>query len=254
MFLLKKLLSSLIHPPGCFILALLLISFRLRRRPAERCGVLIAVLALLLWTISVTPVSHALMGGLEAGIAAPDRPGGDVIILLGGGIVEGTPDLSGRSTPSEGMMPRLVAAVRLQRRLGIPVLVSGGSAVSGREAEAPVIGRFLRDLGVPENRIILESRSRDTRENARYCREIIGQRGFRHPLLVTSACHMRRSLTAFGEVGMRVTPVPVQFSGARRGALHWLEWLPNMNALKQSAAALHEYVGLLFYALSKGGR
>jgi uncharacterized SAM-binding protein YcdF (DUF218 family) len=252
MFLLKKLLSSLILPPGCFIVALLLISLRLRRRATEGGGgAFIAVLALLLWALSIDPVSSALMGGLESGVAPPVHPGGDVIVLLGGGIVEGAPDLTGRSTPTEGMMPRVVTAVRLQRRLGIPILVSGGSVVSGHGSEALVVRRFLMDLGVAENRIILESRSRDTRENARFCREIIGHRGFRQPLLVTSAYHMRRSLLAFGEQGVRVTPVPVQFSRGRVSR-HWLDWAPDMSALKQSTAALHEYAGLLFYALSTG--
>jgi uncharacterized SAM-binding protein YcdF (DUF218 family) len=60
-----------------------------------------------------------------------------------------------------------------------------------------VIRRFLVDLGVAEGQVILESQSRDTQENAFNCSGIVRQRGFRFPLLVTSAYHMRRSIRAF---------------------------------------------------------
>jgi uncharacterized SAM-binding protein YcdF (DUF218 family) len=155
------------------------------------------------------------------------------------------------------MLARLVTAVRIQRQLNIPIIVSGGSVYAGDAPEAPVVGRFLVDLGVRENQLLLESRSRDTQENASYCREIMRQRGFRRPLLVTSAYHMRRSIQAFQKAGVPVTPLPAQFmtDGAKASLWSSLSHLeedfsPGAGSLLNSATALREYFGLLFYWLN----
>jgi uncharacterized SAM-binding protein YcdF (DUF218 family) len=205
------------------------------------------VMALVLWAISIAPVSDALMGRIEAGLTIPRHARGDVIILLGGGINEGVADLTGRGTPGEDMMSRVVTAVRLYRQFNIPIIVSGGSGFTGRAPEAPVIRRFLVDLGVKENHVLLESHSRDTRENAMYSQEIVRLHGFRHPLLVTSAYHMRRSIRAFQMVGIPVTPVPAHFVTGGDLPYIWVDFLPNARDLLNSASALREYFGLLFY-------
>ena len=60
--------------------------------------------------------------------------------------------------------------------------------------------RFLTDLGVPDPMIIVEDKSRDTIENARYARQICERRGFVRPILVTSAYHLKRSVLSFSKV------------------------------------------------------
>lgn len=236
-------------PPGCFIIILLLSGIWLWRRKQWGFATINLVLALLLWTISINPVSNALTSSLEAGLSIPSHPQGDVIILLGGGIHEGVADISGKGTPGEDMLARTVTAVRLQRRLKIPVIVSGGSGYAGRAPEAPVIRRFLLDLGVPEQQILLESKSRDTKENAVYCLEIIKKQGFEKPLLVTSAYHMRRSIKMFKKVGLTATPVPAQFLTGGGTPIIWADYLPNASAFQQSEKALKEYLGLVFYSI-----
>lgn len=246
MFILKKLITPFIIPPGCFVILLLFSGAWMWRRNLKRCASFNMVAALLLWIVSISPVSSALIGGLESGLTIPSHPRGDVIILLGGGILDGVPDLTGSGAPAGEMMARLVTAVRLYRRLPVPILVSGGSGFAGRAPEAPVIGRFLVDLGVAEDQVLLESHSRDTRENARYCSEMVRRRGFRSPLLVTSAYHMRRSVREFEQAGVAVTPFPAQFTTAGGLPLLWAEFLPRADALVQSAQAMREYAGLLF--------
>jgi len=250
MFIVKKLVTPFLIPPGIFIVILLLTGYCLWRRNLRKYAVINIAIGLMLWGVSINPASVALMRGLEADLAIPRHIQGDVIILLGGGINEGVPDLTGSGTPSDDMMARVVTAVRIQRRLDVPVIVSGGSVFAGRGAEAPVIRRFLIDLGVREKQVLLESRSRDTMENATYCRDIIRKHGFRHPLLVTSAYHMRRSIKAFQRAGVAATPVPAQF--ATGGALPWIwsDLLPGPVPLLNSAKALREYWGLLFYRVS----
>ena len=148
------------------------------------------------------------------------------------------------------MYPRLVTAVRLQRRLQVPILVSGGVVFAGRPAEAPIIRRFLTDLGVPSGKIILEEQSRDTVDNARFCREILHRHGFHHPLLVSSAYHLPRALRAFQACGVPVTAVPANFLAGPRQPLNWADLLPSPGVFQASTIALREYLGLLFYKLT----
>jgi len=246
MFFLKKLITPFIIPPGCFVIILLLIAVWSWRRKLRCCALINIVVALLLWALSIAPVSDALIGRLEAGLTIPPHSQGDVIILLGGGINEGVADLTGRGTPGDDMMTRIVTAVRLYHRLHIPIIVSGGVVYAGRAPEAPVIRRFLVDLGVKECHVLLESRSRDTLENARYCREIVRHHGFRQSLLVTSAYHMRRSIQEFRKAGVPVTPVPSQFETGSGLPYIWVDFLPSADNLENSAKALREYFGLVF--------
>jgi uncharacterized SAM-binding protein YcdF (DUF218 family) len=236
-------------PPGCFILILMLSGVWLWRRKQRGFSCLNIILALLFWALSIQPVSNALMTPLESGLTIPSHPQGDVIVLLGGGIHEGVMDLTGKGTPGEDMLARTVTAARLQRQLQIPVLVSGGSGYSGRSAEAPVIRRFLLDLGIPDRQILLEQKSRDTNENALYCHEIMKKHGFQNPLLITSAYHMRRSVKMFKNAGVAVIPVPAQFLTGGNIPLIWADYLPTTNSFQKSEKALREYLGLLFYSI-----
>lgn len=246
MFALKKLVAPFLLPPGIFVIMLLLLGIWCWRRRQRGAAFLAVLLGAALWAVSANPVSQLLNRGLEKGLGIPDSLNGDVIILLGGGINDGVPDLSGRGTPTSEMLGRMVTAVRVHRRLKVPILVSGGAVVAGQTAEAPVVKRFLVDLGVPEKQVLLELKSRDTIENARYCSEILKSRGFRHPLLVTSAYHMPRSINAFRLAGVAVTPVPSQFSTGGSGG-NWVHYLPSSPALYNSSRALHEYLGILWY-------
>jgi len=253
MFFLKKCISAALLPPGIFILILLVSAWWLRRlrRPLAACNCLL--FALLIWALSTSLVSDALISRLENGLAIPDRPKGDVIVLLGGGIYDKVPDLTGRGAPTEEMLARMVTALRLQRQLDVPILVSGGVVYAGRSAEAPVVRRFLLDLGVPDRKILVEDKSRDTAENARFSRTILQQHRFRQPLLVTSAFHMRRSLKAFSREGISVTPIPANFMTASERAIVWADLLPSSGAMHGTATALREFLGLLYYRLGGQG-
>jgi uncharacterized SAM-binding protein YcdF (DUF218 family) len=253
MFFLKKCISAALLPPGMFILILLVSAWWLRRlrRTLAACNCLL--FALLIWALSTSLVSDALISRLENGLVIPDRPKGDVIVLLGGGIYDRVPDLTGSGAPTEEMLARMVTAFRLQRQLGVPILVSGGMVYAGRSAEAPVVRRFLLDLGVPDRQILVEDKSRDTVENARFSRMILQQHRFRQPLLVTSAFHMRRSVKAFSREGVLVVPIPANFMTASERTRVWADLLPTSGAMHSTATALREFLGLLYYHLGGQG-
>lgn len=249
-FALKHIVSYLLLPPGIFVLLLLAICFRSLARKRWEPGLLAFLLAAALYTLSIDTVADRLLGGLEARYAIPAEPEGDVIVLLGGGVYGAAPDLTGVGFPSEEMLPRIVTAVRLQRRLGVPVVVSGGKVFDHSFAEAPVIGRVLADLGVPPGKVVLEGRSRDTSENARYTKGILDAMGVRRPLLVTSAFHMRRSVMAFGKAGVAVTPVPSGFQTWIGKPTGWTDYMPSAATLLRSTIALREYLALAWFGIA----
>lgn len=250
MFLLKKVISAFILPPGVFVTILLLSGMWFFYRKYRTVGITNCLLGVLLWALSVEPVGDTMLRGLESDLRIPEDPRGDVIVLLGGGVYDDVPDMSGLGAPSEDMLARIVTAVRLQRNLKIPIIVAGGAVFEGRSAEAHVVKRFLTDLGVPENMIFIEDRSRDTIQNAKYTAEICKAIGCKNPLLVTSAYHMKRSLMSFEKAGMKVTPFPAQFKTSKDKKYFWHDLLPSVKNFENSYIALHEYVGLVFYSFA----
>ncbi len=250
LFVLKKSITAYVLPPGIYVIAFLFLCWRLWRRRQRGFAAAGLLLALLIWLCSLPAFSNLLHTQLERGLAMPKKLQGDVIVLLGGGVYDRVPDLTGTGAPAEEMMARIVTTVRLQRQLDLPIIVSGGVVYTDRAAEAPIVRRFLLDLGVPDKRIILEKKSRDTMENARFSREIMKQHGFDRPILVTSAFHMRRSIEAFKRFGITVTPLPAGFKANQGAPYIWADFLPDAGALHGTATVLKEYLGMLFYRLS----
>ena len=108
---------------------------------------------------------------------------------------------------------------------------------------------FLRDLGVPEAALLLDTRALTTHENAVNVRRILAERGMQRFLLVTSAMHMRRSEAAFRAVGLDPIPVATDFSVSSNPVIGPRRYLPSAQALAASTSVVHEYLGYLFYRL-----
>lgn len=243
MFAFKKFIAAFLLPPGIFV-AVLIVSGLLFLKKSRRAGVLCIIVGVAIWLLSIGPVSDALLKGLESGLTIPANPRGDVIVILGGGVYDGAKDLTGIGAPAEDTLDRIVTAVRLQKRLHVPIIVSGGAAFSWRKSEADVDRRFLTDLGVPADKIILDNRSRDTFEEAKYIKKICERHHFKRPILVTSAYHMKRSLMMFRLFNVKVIPVPAGFKTWDR-KYGWIDYLPGDP--EGSITACHEYLGLLYY-------
>jgi uncharacterized SAM-binding protein YcdF (DUF218 family) len=250
MFLFKKLVAPFILPPGIFILALLLSGVFLIFWHRRKIGIFNLVVGLLFWIFCSAPFSNFLMRGLESEFQIPQKVKGDVIVLLGGGSINDVPDFSGYGIPTDRMVGRIVTAVRLQKYLNIPIIVSSGKTRKNRSSGAFIAKRFLIDLGVEEGQIVIEEKSRDTHENAKYTREICLKSGYKNPILVTSASHLKRSLLAFRKVGIDIIPYPANFRSGSIKNHELYSYLPHSSSLMTTSIALHEYLGILFYNLA----
>ncbi|MDJ0991302.1 MAG: YdcF family protein [Desulfobacterales bacterium] len=250
MFTLQKLVKPFLWPPGIFILLLLGggIGYWARRRIGSALACL--VIALVFWVTAVSPMADLLLRPLERRYDRTLPTAGDVIVMLGAAIHAGARDMDGTGAPSAEACERLLATARLHRRTGLPIILAGGRVYDHQSMMGPVYRRFLVDLGIPPDRIILEDRSRNTYENARFSWELCRRRGFRRPLVVTHAVHMPRAMFCFRKLGIPARPVPCGFRTWEGKEYHWPDFLPR--SFDGVAAALHEYWGLWAYRWQYG--
>jgi uncharacterized SAM-binding protein YcdF (DUF218 family) len=249
---LDKILSQLVYPLGTSLLliAIALIGLLLGRSRLASSAIVLAATWLGLWSLPV--VSDQLRLSLESRypqVSAEQLPSADVIILLGGGMQATPPDWPYPGLGSSA--DRVWHAARLYHAGKAPViLVSGG--VMGWEGQrrsgAHAMREFLVDLGVPTEAVLIEDRSRSTRENAVFSLEILRQQRFETALLVTSALHMHRSIASFRALGLNPVPAATDFE-VMPEPNHIKRWLPDAEALHDSTRALHEYIGLVTYRL-----
>jgi uncharacterized SAM-binding protein YcdF (DUF218 family) len=249
MFLLKKFVTPFLLPPGIFILALIISGALLIFWNRRKIGAYNLAIGILFWIFCTSPFSNLLMRGLESEFHIPKNVNGDVLLLLGGGIIDKVPDFSGYGIPTDRMIGRIVTAVRLQKKMDIPIIVSGGKSNLSNSSEALIVKRFLIDLGVKEDQIKIDEKSRDTIENAKHIREICLRNDYKNPILITSASHMKRSVLSFKKVGIDVMPYPANFKSADINDYGWLNYLPRASSLGRTSAAFREYLGILFYRL-----
>jgi uncharacterized SAM-binding protein YcdF (DUF218 family) len=182
---------------------------------------------------------------LESPVAMQSR----AVIVLSGGADYLRTATGEVAVPSRPTLQRIAEAVRVYRMLDAPlVIASGGSPNPGDRSEAEVIHDRLVAAGVPAERILLESGSRDTRESASRVRALLEARQMDAVVLVTSALHMPRAMRAFRSEGVNTIAAPAsgRLAGLPSG---WRAMIPDANALVVSEASLHEYAGIVYYLL-----
>ncbi len=89
------------------------------------------------------------------------------------------------------------------------IVITGGNPLEQRAVvpEAQRVADFLVEVGAPRADLILETKSRNTRENAVNTAAIFKEHGWRHGFHVTEGVHMPRALATFQKMDLDVTPV-----------------------------------------------
>lgn len=152
---------------------------------------------------------------------------------------------------------RLLEGIRLykQGRIQQLVLASDGSIIEcenavGMKGNPKGMMEFLKNMGMPKEDILLETKAWNTQENATFTLELIGDSLKTVPsLLITSASHMRRSLETFHRAGIPsdpyITDTPVQVGNQQTS------WMPSLAVLLKWPELLHEWVGYVYYSLKR---
>src|SRR3974390_681703 len=248
-FILSKILGYLTVPSNLLALIGLAGIALLFTRFARAGRRLLAASVILIVAIGVLPVGTALILPLEERFPQWDPAQGTPtgIIVLGGVI---SPEISaarGQISLAEAA-ERVTVAVELARKYpSARIVFSGGngSLFSG-PSEADFAVSFFERLGVPRDRITLETQSRNTTENAVFTKRLIAPNPGEHWLLVTSALQMPRAIGAFRQAGFPVEAYPVDYQTDGWKDL-WSFPGSLMGGINRLNTAVHEWLGLLAY-------
>jgi uncharacterized SAM-binding protein YcdF (DUF218 family) len=127
----------------------------------------------------------------------------------------------------------------------VPVIISGGQLQGVTGSDAIVGKNILIGLGVPESMILVESKSLNTTQNARFTKELIERNGFKDIILVTSAFHMSRSVRQFEKVDLNVTPYPADYQTNIKKRFILNDLIPSADAMSKTSLSIKEYIGLM---------
>jgi uncharacterized SAM-binding protein YcdF (DUF218 family) len=133
------------------------------------------------------------------------------------------------------------------------IVVSGGLGQTPKDTthtlrEAEAMAVILKQCGVPNTAILIEKKSRNTRENALFTAQLINPQQTPEILLITSAFHMKRAIACYEKVGFSVVPFATDFRAD--GNYKWYNpngWLPSVHAFGKWELLLKEWVGLATY-------
>lgn len=253
LFVLKKVIAQFTQPlPAATLLMLIglgLLWFT-RRQKIGKILASLGLLALLLASNNVLP--YRLLAPLEAEYPVfdtsqplPEDPA--YIVVLGSGHMP-DPALTAASRLSERALVRVVEGVRLHRAYPQSTLIVAGGVLATSAPEAESMALAAEELGVPAAKIIRESQSLDTDDQARLIHKIVGDQPF---ILVTSAAHMSRAMALFRKQGM--SPYPAPTGQLVKGGAEGIDpnaFFPNGQGVIVTEIALHEYVGRLWAKIS----
>lgn len=218
--------------------------FRIKERPFWPYR--LAVFGWMAVVVASSPlVARFIIAGWEQPAAREPRDPetADVLVVLGGGIK--IPPDEGPVVLATNTLYRALRVFDLHRQTGLPILVSGGPADGpGSLTVAGEMAKLLLGLGVPEAAILREEVSTSTRSNAVETARLLRERGFKRPILVTSALHVRRAEMLFAQLGVPVDGVGCDFR-QDRFPIQARSLIPSNAALAAHQEWLHEALGMV---------
>ncbi len=239
------LVTLALPPTGLVILMLCGLLLRGRWQRLGRRLTWTALIALIL--LGMPAVSTSLLLALESGF--PTTPPADhppqAIIVLGGEIIRAQNEKLG-IRPGMLTLDRLRTAAALQRRTGLPILVTGGTTQPRTPPVGLIMDQSLKDDFQTPARWV-EAKSLDTWENARFSADILRPLGITSVYVVTHAWHMRRAMLAFQGTGLTVTAAPTALDDPLGPDLS--DFLPRASGWQTGYFALHEWIGYAWYKL-----
>lgn len=246
-----KLLANLLFPLELsielFLLGLILLWFT-KKQKAGKCLVAIGLLFLL--AFSTYPFASAILRPLERRYPTIDvldqrnldKLGAKYIVVLGGGqVYDPTIPVTSQFYPSS--LVRLIEGIRLHRQIpGSKLILSGGNDKYEPTTNAELMKKMALSLGVKKEDIVLEPGSKNTYEEAKNIKDIVGKEKF---ILVTSASHMPRSMALFKKLGMEPIPAPTDYLVKESYKISPQGFFPSSDNIKMTEAAFYEYFALI---------
>ena len=245
-FILSKLLAIFLSPANWLVILLLLLVVVRSKTWKKRIAITTIILALVFtnpWLFRLAclnwqPARQKLSGQYE------------VAILPGG--------LSGYDKFGNGYFgqaaDRFIQATQLYHLGQVKyILVTGGNGHLDRSypAEAIFLRQELVANGIAADHILIDAKSRNTRENAAFSKLLYDSMHFSKPaILVTSALHMPRCQLEFNKVGLKTIAFPANYEVIpERISFGNLLW-PDPALTNRWTAVIKEWVGYFIRKLN----
>ncbi len=175
----------------------------------------------------------------------------DGIVVLGGAIDPIVTVARGEAAAG-GSIERIISFAQLSKAFPEAKLVyTGGSGLvlSQEIKEADVVAPLLDMLGIDPTRVMYESDSRNTYENAIHSKVMVMPSADETWILVTSAAHMPRAMGSFRAARWPdMIAYPADFTYQGNEILK--PPLSMLGGLGRMGGAVHELLGLAFYYLT----
>ncbi|GLQ07847.1 YdcF family protein [Sneathiella chinensis] len=236
----RKLIDGM-SVPGLFLilLPLTLIYWLLTRRR----GLFLTNILLLIF-LSIPLTGKIILKPLEVGTLYQDLDAAsltgrvDVVAVISSGVHIDRYLREGVPTPTTFSQVR--RAVKLSDRLGVPLIISGGSIRNGGLRESD----YLTGLAAGRPNVYATDGAAGTighvQDIARLCKE----KDFRHPLVFVAGHHALRTRLALQSYGVRD---PLLVSTFRDSALRLKDVVPNFSGYLYWRQAIKEYAGLVYH-------
>ena len=249
-FVLSKIFSFLMHPFSWVVIALI-ISWVTKRPRLARYTFRSAIIALIFFSNTVIFLEFARLWEKD-GKKIEEVGHYDCAVVLGG--MAEYDNSNDRLSIRRGG-DRIWQAINLYHLGKVDkILISGdnGILLGGELEEATQFKEVLVENGIPEGDILVESKSKNTYENAVESKKIIDHhKELKSILLVTSALHMRRSQKCFEKAGFLnfETFTTDHYTGDNRSYSFDQYIIPNASTLSDWERLIHEWVGYVSYSI-----
>jgi uncharacterized SAM-binding protein YcdF (DUF218 family) len=247
--LVARTFEQLVLPPGLFLVLLAASLFLLSKRPALGKASVYAVM-IAFYFCSTPYFAGLLISQVESypalDASSPGDPSAGAIVLLSGDLAVNATEYGSDTVGGHSLLRTRYAAF-LQRKTGLPILVSGGLLPRGATRSlAQVMAETLKqDFNAGE--VWLEDKSLSTAENALFSKTVLAKKQTGRIYLVTQAWHMPRAVAVFEKAGLSVIPAPTAFLGTQ--AFNWNNILPSPGGIRMSRYALREMAAHIWYKI-----
>lgn len=242
----KYLVKALALPPtGPLLLALAGLAVAVRRPRVGRWVAFAGIMTVIL--LAMPAVAGFLVRCIDTTPAfdAARATDAQAIVILGGGTRRHAPEYGGETLSTLGL-ERVRYGARLARETGLPVLVSGGQVEKGAPVEALLMRDVLtREYGIPVRWV--ESRSRNTHENAVDSAAMLKASGVTRVILVVHSFDVPRARAEFEAAGIHAIPAPTGIPPAVPTEVG--DFLPSPSGLQESYWAIYEILGGALYRM-----
>ena len=149
-----------------------------------------------------------------------------------------------------GSADRFIQALKLKKSNTVTnLLITGGNSeiIPGRFRESIWVKQQLLEMDIPDSCILIETKSRNTLENAANAKKELLNKSLKPPyLLITSAFHMRRSLYSFKKQGLDVIPYSSNYIAGSH-TISFEDFVPQASAISKWGTYLKEVLGFGIY-------